>query len=93
MNGATMSRRPKRVMRTMRTMTLSARSEALLERMSRVTCIPRGRIVDLALDLLEICDDCHGAGVVSGPMGLGTERCNGCAGERVRPVMAPKVSK
>jgi hypothetical protein len=71
--------------RTMRTITLSPRSEAILARMSERTGIARGRLVDAALDLIEVCPDCHGAGVVSGPYGQATETCPGCAGHRVRP--------
>lgn len=86
-----MPKRPKHVPRTMRTLTISPRSEAMLARMSRITSIPRGRLVDLALDLLEVCDECKGARMVEGPLGQATERCDGCAGEGVRPVQAPKV--
>lgn len=84
-----MPKAPKRIARAAResrTMTLSQRSEALLATMTRHTGIPRGRIVDLALDCVEICDDCQGAGVVAGPMGEGTEHCSGCAGNKIRPV-------
>ena len=93
MQGATMSkaRKPVHVSRTMRTVTLSPRSEALLAMLSNLTGIPRGRIIDLALDCLEACPDCQGSGVVSGPMGPETETCTTCHGTKIVPTnVAPK---
>lgn len=71
--------------RPFRTLTLSPRTEARLTAMAAATGLARGRIVDLAIEALDVCDACRGAGVVSGTLGPATETCPECGGARVLP--------
>ena len=68
-----------------RTMTLSPRTEAILEGLTRTTGVSRGRIVDLAIANVTACETCEGRGTLDGPMGLDTDPCHACRGARIVP--------
>ncbi len=71
--------------RPFRTLTLSTRAEALLSALSLQTGLPRGRIVDVAIEAIGICEACNGSGVQNGELGEGTETCSVCGGSQVVP--------
>jgi len=76
----------KRACRVFRTLTLSPRSEAFLEAMSARTGIARGRIVDLALANVSLCDACRGRGTVDDPeLGRDARECSECRGAMFVP--------
>ncbi len=62
------------------TVTVARVTRARIEAMTEATSIPRGRLVDMALATLEVCEDCHGEGVTKGE-----QVCGACRGERVVP--------
>ncbi len=80
-----MSPRKKPATRIARNMTLSPRTEAVLETLAARTGIARGRIVDIALANLGACEACQGRGTCDGPMGADTETCLSCLGSRLVP--------
>lgn len=61
------------------TMTLAPRTEAKLASLSKASGIPRGRIVDLAVDSIEACEECQGTGETDG------HRCDACRGGCILP--------
>lgn len=71
--------------RPFRTLTLSPRCEALLTLMSERTGMARGRIVDLAIEAIGVCEACDGSGTEDGPLGPSTRVCPVCGGSRVVP--------
>jgi len=73
------------VSRPFRTLTLSPRTEALLTKLSFDLGIPRGRIVDMAIEAIGVCEQCRGSGTSDGSMGPATEVCSWCRGSRIVP--------
>lgn len=65
--------------RTPSTMTLTPETTARLTRFAMLTGIPRGRIVDMAMQLLEPCEACTGSGYE------GDTVCGECRGDRLVP--------
>ncbi len=74
-----------RALRVPRNMTLSPRSEALLEALASRTGIPRGRIVDLALGNVTACPACKGRGSEDSHLGPDTRACGECCGACIVP--------
>lgn len=71
--------------RPFRTLTLSPRTEALLSKMSLDLGIARGRIVDMAIEAIGVCEQCRGSGTSDGPLGRDTEVCSWCRGSKIVP--------
>ena len=67
--------------RISRNMTLSPVTEHGLEVLARLTGITRGKIVDLALANIGVCEACEGRGMIE----RDTVTCPDCRGARLVP--------
>lgn len=75
----------KPAVRVARTLTLTPRSEAILESLAELTGVTRGRIVDIAMGNIMACELCQGRGTVNGLLGPDTCVCDACCGARLVP--------
>ncbi len=74
-----MSARPSRIGREPSTFTLAPHTVARLAKLSELTGVSRGRLIDLVVEGLDVCDDCRGTGRASDE----ATKCGTCQGNRL----------